>query len=368
MNIRILSALLLSLTVVNAAVLARPTTQSNAFAYQGVLKSGGAAVNGNVDLQFKLFDAASAGNQIGSTLAVNAVVVAGGVFTSSLDFGALAFNGEERWLEIAVASPAGGGIGPFTTLTPRQKLASAPYAAYALSASLPATYASPVNFNNALNAFNGVFTGSGFGLTSLNPLALSGLIDSGNIGGTYSNALALSNASNTFNGSFSGSGAALTSLNASNIASGNLNILRMPGGGAWSLTSNLNINSNALVVEQATGEVGIGTATPAYTLEVARTVAGNINPTVLLRQAGSGSASSIRYQNSAGNHFNVGITAANDFALGYNNNISLAGDLLRISPSGQVGIGSTPEAFAVLIKTEIPRMAEVIRKSGARVE
>ncbi len=339
-------AVALAIAVTGGDVSARPTSQTAAITYQGLLKSAGGAVNGSVDLQFKLFDAAAAGNQVGSTLASNAVVVVDGVFTSSLDFGALAYNGEERWLEISVASPAGGGIGPFTTLSPRQKLASAPYAAFALNALLPATYGHAVNFSNAGNAFNGVFTGSGFGLTSLNPLALSGLIDSSNIGGTYGNALALSNASNTFNGSFSGSGAALTSLNAANIASGNLNVARMPTGGAWTLASNLNINANALVVEQATGEVGIGTATPTVTLEVVRTPpSNNIGPVAIFRQAGAtSSVGAVRFQNSAGNHFNLGITTANEFALGYNSNISLSGDLLRMTSTGNLGIGTISPA------------------------
>src|SRR5207244_3413240 len=43
-----------------------------------------------------------------------------------IDFGAAAFNGDARWLEIAVRSPAGGGT--FTTLSPRQPLTGAPYA------------------------------------------------------------------------------------------------------------------------------------------------------------------------------------------------------------------------------------------------
>jgi hypothetical protein len=41
-------------------------------------------------------------------------------------FGANAFNGEARWLQIAVRSPAGGG--GFTTLAPRQAITATPYA------------------------------------------------------------------------------------------------------------------------------------------------------------------------------------------------------------------------------------------------
>jgi len=59
-----------------------------------------------------------------------------------------------------------------------------------------------------------------------------------------------------------------TGLSASNISSGNLAIARMPTGGAWSLTSDLNINSNTLVVDQDASRVGIGTAAPSTALDV----------------------------------------------------------------------------------------------------
>ncbi len=187
--------------------IARPTAQTAAITYQGLLKTGGSPLNGSVDLQFRLFDAAGAGNQVGSTLAANAVTVVNGAFTSSLDFGALAFNGEERWLEIAVASPAGGGIGPFTTLSPRQPLTSAPYAAYALGV-------------------------NGATITSLNASNIaSGTINNARTTATDSNAanrIVLRDASGNFSAGtisatlFSGSGAGLTGLSATNMSSGTL--------------------------------------------------------------------------------------------------------------------------------------------------
>jgi hypothetical protein len=101
------------------------------FTYQGQLKQAGAPLNSTADFEFRLFNALSGGEQVGSTDPVSNVNVVNGLFTVSLDFGAVAFNGDQRWLEIRARSPAGGGN--FTTLTPRQPLAAAPYALYALT-------------------------------------------------------------------------------------------------------------------------------------------------------------------------------------------------------------------------------------------
>jgi hypothetical protein len=98
----------------------------SAFTYQGRLTSGGAPVNGPCDFQFSLFDAASAGTQIGSTQPATNVSVMNGLFTVAIDFGGGAFNGAARWLEIGVRCPAGSGS--YTTLSPRQALHAAPYA------------------------------------------------------------------------------------------------------------------------------------------------------------------------------------------------------------------------------------------------
>ena len=46
-----------------AAVLA----QTSVFTYQGKLNDGGIPANGSYDMQFKLFDAVSGGNQVGAT-------------------------------------------------------------------------------------------------------------------------------------------------------------------------------------------------------------------------------------------------------------------------------------------------------------
>ena len=104
------------------------------------MTDGITAANGTYDLGFALFDAASGGNQIGSTVTRAAVNVTNGVFTVQLDFDATAFPGADRYLEVRVKKPTDAN---FTTLTPRQQVTSAPYAIRALNAtSLGGTAAS----------------------------------------------------------------------------------------------------------------------------------------------------------------------------------------------------------------------------------
>lgn len=98
------------------------TPLDEAFTYQGRLVNSGLPANGSFDLEFRLFDAPTAGNQIGIPIALPGEPVAGGLFTVLLnsqgEFGSGAFNGEARWLEVRV-----DGI----PLAPRQELTVAPY-------------------------------------------------------------------------------------------------------------------------------------------------------------------------------------------------------------------------------------------------
>jgi lysophospholipase L1-like esterase len=109
------------------------SAQGSAFTYQGRLSSNGNPVNGVFDLRFALYDSPSNTTGLVSGPVTNsAVPVAGGLFATTLDFGAVAFGGADRWLEISVGT---GGLANFTTLTPRQKLTPAPYAIFANSTS-----------------------------------------------------------------------------------------------------------------------------------------------------------------------------------------------------------------------------------------
>jgi len=108
-----------------AAGPASGTPIDGTFNYQGRLTSGGAPITGNADVRFSLWDAAGGGSQIGGFIGFLGSPVTDGLFNADLNFGVDALNGEERWLQIEVRSPA--GVGSYVDLG-RQEVLGAPYA------------------------------------------------------------------------------------------------------------------------------------------------------------------------------------------------------------------------------------------------
>ena len=109
--------------------------QTSAFTFQGRLNDGGAPANGTYDFQFWLFDtlADGTGTQLG-TQSASGVQVTNGVFSVTIDFGAQAFSGADRFIQVVVRpSFADPSVIP-TILSPRQPLTSTPYSVRSLSA------------------------------------------------------------------------------------------------------------------------------------------------------------------------------------------------------------------------------------------
>jgi hypothetical protein len=101
----------------------------SSFTYQGQLKDGGNPANGQYDFGFSLYDASISGTLVTTPITLTNQMVSDGLFTVPLDFGSSAFDGNGRWLEIAVRQTGGGS---YTTLSPRQPITPAPYALFAL--------------------------------------------------------------------------------------------------------------------------------------------------------------------------------------------------------------------------------------------
>ena len=147
--------------------------QVTEFTYQGSLKDGANAAEGMYDLEFAMFDSVAGGAQVGLTQTRAGTAVTKGIFSVKLDYGAAAFTGPDRYLEVRVR-PAGGGS--YTALTPRQRITSTPFAIRSLNAASADSIsdACVLCITNAHiqsldgGKLTGVISGDGSGLTNLN--------------------------------------------------------------------------------------------------------------------------------------------------------------------------------------------------------
>lgn len=119
-RILLIAALILPAPVMAAAQTA--AVQLPDFTYQGRLERAGQLVDGSADLIFTLWDSVSGGTQLGTSIIENAYPVDAGLFTISLSFPGT-FVGEQRYLQVSVDG----------TVLPRQAIATAPVAQYAMS-------------------------------------------------------------------------------------------------------------------------------------------------------------------------------------------------------------------------------------------
>ncbi|UCG57691.1 MAG: tail fiber domain-containing protein [Phycisphaerales bacterium] len=104
-----------------------------AFTYQGRLTESGGAADGLYDFRFVLYDHPDpgAGTQVGEPYYADEVDVTDGYFTVLVNFGAEVFDGEPRWLEVAVKPALTDML--HVVLEPRQQITPTPYAIHASS-------------------------------------------------------------------------------------------------------------------------------------------------------------------------------------------------------------------------------------------
>lgn len=108
----------------------------------------------------------------------------------------------------------------------------------------------------------------------------------------------------------------IATRSAGDLSSGNLDVARMPTGGNWALTSNLNVNSNTLWIGDATNQVAIGTATPQTTDKLTVTL-GSGEKVFITRGAEGSAALTVNggYIYLTGGAFGFGTGENSDFAV-----------------------------------------------------
>lgn len=277
---------------------------STSFSYQGRLEDAAAPANGAYDFIFRLYDASSGGLQVGSTLTLNDRPVTDGLFTALLDFGSSPFGGDARWLDIQVRP--GASTGAYSLLTPRQPLTAAPYALYALS---------------------GPGSGGPWAITGNNIYSTN----TGNVGiGTNSPAIKLSvlGTENT------GLGDGCLEL----ISPGGFGQVMTMDGNEINGWSQLYLNPDAttnIYMVMGGGDVGIGTTSPGYRLDV--------NGRARVRQNGTSSAGIYFYQDTpAADRGFVGMRS--DTQIGFYGVPGAGWGFVMDVATGRVGINTTAPA------------------------
>jgi len=281
------------------AEVSKAEPMGSAWTYQGRLMDANSPANGLYDLQFKLYDSPSDGNQLASIIDINELDVMDGYLTVLLDFGSDVFIGNACWLEIGVRQGELNDPNGYTTLSPRQQITPAPYALGYLNplsgletASSSATgntfYGTGAGASNTTGNYNSFF---GYQAGNKNTTGSWNTFSGGGAG--YYNT---TGNSNTFSGRYAGYSNSIGSYNtfsghqAGYSARGSGNTFLGRYAGYSNTTGNGNVfigyqagysetGSNKLYIANSsgtpliygdfsTGRVGIGPTSPAYKLDV----------------------------------------------------------------------------------------------------
>lgn len=258
-------------TVLWAAAMAQAATPvGSTIAYQGRLDVSGFAAEGTYDFRFRLYDADSAGAQIGAAQFLADAALTDGTFTAPLDFGASAFTSDARWVEISVRD--GASSGAYTVLAPRQRVYAAPVALKAINENWSASG------NNIFNANSG-----NVGVNEPGPLARLHVTGANQLPNLASSMLGtdqiLVEAQTAWIGLYSdeigapASGISFSEVNSTNGALSKWAIAQRTSGNGADLSitygNNQDGNANARYLQvKSTGDVGIGVNSPNAKLHV----------------------------------------------------------------------------------------------------
>ena len=122
---------ILTSTLLLLGGLATAFAQGSAFTYQGRLNDGTNPANGNYEILFRPFGVFTGGLQV-TIPNIRFVAVTNGLFTTTMDFGPVIFDGSLRYLQLEVRTNGGSS---YTVLTPRQQVTPTPYAIFSGTAS-----------------------------------------------------------------------------------------------------------------------------------------------------------------------------------------------------------------------------------------
>lgn len=296
------------------------------FTYQGLLENAGTKVTVSTSIEFRLFDAATGGSQVGPTIG-QSVTPDEGVFSADLDFGLNAFaSNTPLFLEITVDGQ---------TLS-RQRLENAPFALN--------TRGVAVDDNGDVSLGTNGRIGVNTALSIIEPGIVT---DDSTVGGKDSIAIAAEDAIVTLLSPNTGSFGSWIGLKDIDATTGLLN-------DQWSLNrqttdfgSDLRVkygsfadgnNNPTQVAITELGDVGLGTETPEDGLHIADT-----NPRILL-EGQSGSSFAGMRQRLDGQEYFVGIDGFTSTPIWSVFDNTAGAVRLAITPTGDVGVGTNDPA------------------------
>ena len=280
-------------------------SQSTTFSYQGNLNTGGSPANGNHRFEVSLFDAPTAGVQIGTTVILDPVAVTNGTFVLNLDFGNQ-FDGPDRFIEIKVKPSVGGSL---TTLSPRQRIFTVPYSVKSLASDNSANAANaamlgglpPAGYllnttgtqpNSSLNISGQAIVGGRLGIGTQSPganLNVVGVqppdaVGIGTPGQDATDALTVVGARGGRSGEAGqGGDGANVSIRAGDGGTSPQGSLAEGDGGSITIQAGLTNKPNGngkIVLAPEGGNVGVGTSTPASKLTVINSAPGTTDPSL----------------------------------------------------------------------------------------
>jgi hypothetical protein len=346
-----------------------------AFTYQGRLADNGSLPNATYDMRFSLYDAAANGNQVGSPIIRTGVLVNGGLFTTSLDFGPGIFTGPDRWLKIEI-SPANANN--YTALIAPQQLTPAPYAIRAGDAGTLGGQSS--------SAFAPAFGSSAYVAKTGDTMTGSLIIANGMVGIGTSNPgelLTIGGVTSYNNGlKITGSAAAGAGFALESTGAGGHKYALFSGGAADDVGAggfgvyDDSVSAYRLAISSG-GQIGIGTTAPDAALHVINPTGFNL-PGIHVEQPASFDFAQIRL-NVAGFPYwalTVGSGSTPSLNFGFNNAqmMNLASDgtlqvkVLQINGADlaepfEVSTGELPKGSVVVIDEENPGHVKISQRA-----